>query len=61
MESLIVLYDEERQFLESFEHEENINVILNISDEAIQTGCNGSHKSLGTVSPPKKEPSRCCR
>jgi hypothetical protein len=37
MESLIVTYDEERQFYESSEHEENIKVILNQTDEAIQT------------------------
>jgi hypothetical protein len=54
MESLIVLYDEVPQFYESPEHEENINVILNQSDEAIQTGCNRSHTSLGMVSSPKK-------
>jgi hypothetical protein len=46
MESLIVLYDEE--------HEENINVVLNQSDDAIQTERKGSHSSLGTVLPPKK-------
>jgi hypothetical protein len=54
MESLIVLYDEERQFYESSEHEENINDVLNQSDEAIQTERNGSHTSLGMASPPKK-------
>jgi hypothetical protein len=54
MESLIVIYDEELQFYESSEHEENINVILNQSDEAIQTECNGPHTSLGMVLPPKK-------
>ncbi len=42
MESLIVLYDEERQFYESSNHEEKINMILNQSDEAIWTGRNGS-------------------
>ena len=54
MESLIVLYVEEHQFYESSEHEENINNILNQSDEAIQTEHNGSHTSLGMVLPPKK-------
>jgi hypothetical protein len=54
MESLTVLYDEERQFYESSKHEENINDILNQSDEAIQTERNGSHTSLGMVLPPKK-------
>ena len=54
MESLIILYDEEHQFYESSEHAENINVILNQSDEAIQTGRNRSHTSLGMVLPPKK-------
>jgi hypothetical protein len=54
MESLIVLYDEEHPFYESSEHEENINNILNQSDEAIQIERNGSHTSLGMVSPPKK-------
>ena len=54
MDSLIVLYDEERQFNESSEHEENINVILNQSNEAIHTERNGSHTSLGMVLPPKK-------
>jgi hypothetical protein len=53
MESLIVL-DEEHQFYESSEHEEKINNILNQSDEAIPTECNGSHMSLGMVLPPKK-------
>jgi hypothetical protein len=53
-ESLIVLYDEERQSYESSEHEEYINVILNQSDEAIQTGRSGSHTSMGMVLPPKK-------
>jgi hypothetical protein len=54
MESLIVLYDEECQYYESSEHEENINNILNQLDEAIQTERNGSHTSLGIVSPHKK-------
>jgi hypothetical protein len=54
MESLIVLYDEEHQFYESSDHEENINNILNQSDEAIRTECNGSHTSLRMVLPPKK-------
>jgi hypothetical protein len=54
MESLIVLYDEEGQFYESSEHEENINDILNQSDEAVQTEQNGSHTSSGMVSSPKK-------
>jgi hypothetical protein len=54
MESLIVPYDEEHQFYESSEHEANISVILNQSDEAIQTEHIGSHTSLGMVSPPKK-------
>ena len=54
MESLIVLYDEELQFHEFSEHEENIKVILNQTDEAIQTEWNESHTSLGMVSPPKK-------
>jgi hypothetical protein len=54
MEPLIVLYDEERQFHESSEHEENINNILNQSDEAIQTEHNGSHTSLGIILPPNK-------
>jgi hypothetical protein len=53
IESLTVLYDEECQFYESSEHEENINNILNQSDEAIQTEHNGSHTSLGMVSSPK--------
>jgi hypothetical protein len=54
MESINVLYDEEPQFYEYSEHEENINNILNQSDEAIQTERNGSHPSLGMVLPPKK-------
>jgi hypothetical protein len=54
MELLIVLYDEERQFYESSEHEENVNNILNQSDEAIRTDRNGSHRSSGMVSLPKK-------
>jgi hypothetical protein len=54
MESLLVLYDEELQFDESSEHTENINNILNQSDEAIRTERNGSHTSLGKVLPPKK-------
>jgi hypothetical protein len=54
MESLIVLYDEERQFYESSQHEENMSNILNQSDEAIQTEHNGSQTSLGMVLPPKK-------
>jgi hypothetical protein len=54
MESLIILYDEECQFYESSEHEEYINMILDQSDEAIQTEHNGSHTSLGTVLPPQK-------
>jgi hypothetical protein len=37
MESLIALYGKERHFYESSEHEENISMILNQSDEAIQT------------------------
>jgi hypothetical protein len=53
MESQIVLYDEEHQFYESSEHEENINNILNRSDETIQTEGSGTHTSLGMVLPPK--------
>jgi hypothetical protein len=54
IESLIVLYDEERQFYESSEHEENINDVLNQSDKAVQIEHNGSHTSLGMVLSPKK-------
>jgi hypothetical protein len=54
MKTLTVLYDEECQFYESTEHEENINNILNQSDEAIGTERNGSDTSLGIVFPPKK-------
>jgi hypothetical protein len=54
IESLIDIYDEERQIYESFKHEENINKILNQSDEAIQTERNGSHISWGMVLLPKK-------
>ncbi len=54
MESLIVLYDEERQFYESSEHEENINNIFNQLDEAIQIEPDRFHTSLGMVLPPKK-------
>jgi hypothetical protein len=54
MESLIVHYDEERQFYESSDHKRNINTILNQSDEAMQTERNLSHSSLGMVLPPKK-------
>jgi hypothetical protein len=54
MESLIVLYDEDRQFYESSEHEENINNILKQSDEAIQTEHNVSHTSLRMVLPNKE-------
>jgi hypothetical protein len=54
MESLIILYDEEGQFYESSEYEENINNILNQSDEAICTEHKGSHTSLEMVLPPKK-------
>ncbi len=43
------------QFYESSEHEENINNILNQSDEAIQTERSWSHTSLGMGLPPKKK------
>jgi hypothetical protein len=54
MESLIVLYDEERQIYESSEHEEDINNILNQSDEAIQTEHNGSHTQREWFRLPKR-------
>jgi hypothetical protein len=53
IESLIALYDEEPQFYESSEHEENINLVLNQSDEAIQTGHNGPHTSLERLCLPR--------